>query len=79
MDCGMWSSHQRRQCEIRYLSDMLDSEQSFRCHLEVQRDRGWDNVVLETQSLLKFFGMLIQEIAFPMNFATQSLFGKYFK
>lgn len=36
-------------------------------------------IVLESQTLLKFSGMSIQEIAYHMNFATQSSFGKYFK
>lgn len=36
-------------------------------------------VILETQTLLKFSGMTIQEIAYHLNFATQSSFGKYFK
>lgn len=36
-------------------------------------------VVLEAKTLLKFSGMSIQEIAYHLNFATQSSFGKYFK
>lgn len=36
-------------------------------------------VVLEAQTLLKFSGMTIQEIAYHLNFSTQSSFGKYFK
>lgn len=36
-------------------------------------------VVLEAQTLLKFSDMTIQEIAYHLNFATQSSFGKYFK
>lgn len=36
-------------------------------------------VILEAQTLLKFSGMTIQEIAYLLNFATQSSFGKYFK
>lgn len=36
-------------------------------------------VVLEAQTLLKFSDMSIQEIAYHLNFATQSSFGKYFK
>lgn len=36
-------------------------------------------VVLEAQTLLKFSGMSIQEIAYHLNFSTQSSFGKYFK
>lgn len=36
-------------------------------------------IVLEAQTLLKFSGMTIQEIAYHLNFATQSSFGKYFK
>lgn len=36
-------------------------------------------IVLEAQTLLKFSGMSIQEIAYHLNFATQSSFGKYFK
>lgn len=36
-------------------------------------------VVLEAQTLLKFSGMSIQEVAYHLNFATQSSFGKYFK
>lgn len=36
-------------------------------------------VILEAQTLLKFSGMTIQEIAYHLNFATQSSFGKYFK
>lgn len=36
-------------------------------------------VVLEAKTLLKFSGMSIQEIAYHLNFSTQSSFGKYFK
>lgn len=36
-------------------------------------------VILEAQTLLKYSGMSIQEIAYHLNFATQSSFGKYFK
>lgn len=36
-------------------------------------------VVLEAQTLLRFSGMTIQEVAYHLNFATQSSFGKYFK
>lgn len=36
-------------------------------------------VVLEAETLLKFSGMSIQEIAYHLNFSTQSSFGKYFK
>lgn len=36
-------------------------------------------VVLEAQTLLRFSGMSIQEVAYHLNFATQSSFGKYFK
>lgn len=36
-------------------------------------------ILLEAQALLKYSGMTIQEIAYQLNFATQSSFGKYFK
>ncbi|MEN6618185.1 MAG: helix-turn-helix domain-containing protein [Rikenellaceae bacterium] len=36
-------------------------------------------VVLEAKALLKFSGMSIQDIAYYLNFSTQSSFGKYFK
>lgn len=36
-------------------------------------------VILEAQTLLKFSGITIQEIAYHLNFTTQSSFGKYFK
>ena len=36
-------------------------------------------VFLEAKNLLKFSGMSIQEIAYHLNFSTQSFFGKYFK
>lgn len=36
-------------------------------------------IILEAQTLLKFSGMTIQEIAYHLNFSTQSSFGKYFK
>lgn len=36
-------------------------------------------VVLEAQTLLKFSDLSIQEIAYRLNFSTQSFFGKYFK
>ncbi|TAJ12646.1 AraC family transcriptional regulator [Marinilabiliaceae bacterium JC017] len=38
-----------------------------------------DYVVLEAKTLLKFSNMSIQQVAYHLNFATQSSFGKYFK
>ncbi len=38
-----------------------------------------ESVILEAKALLKYSGMSIQEIAFHLNFSTQSFFGKYFK
>ncbi len=38
-----------------------------------------ESVVLEAKALLKYSGMSIQEIAYHLNFSTQSFFGKYFK
>lgn len=38
-----------------------------------------DAVIMEAKNLLKFSGMSIQEIAYRLNFSTQSFFGKYFK
>lgn len=42
---------------------------------------GWidEYIILEAQTLLKFSGMTIQQIAYHLNFTTQSSFGKYFK
>ena len=36
-------------------------------------------VILEAKSLLRFSGLNIQQIAYRLNFPTQSAFGKYFK
>lgn len=38
-----------------------------------------ESVILEAKALLKYSGMSIQEIAYELNFSTQSFFGKYFK
>lgn len=38
-----------------------------------------DAVIMEAKNMLKFSGMSIQEIAYRLNFSTQSFFGKYFK
>ncbi len=38
-----------------------------------------DYVIVEAKNLLKFSNMNIQEIAYSLNFDTQSFFGKYFK
>lgn len=38
-----------------------------------------ESVILEAKTLLKYSGMSIQEIAYHLNFCTQSFFGKYFK
>ena len=38
-----------------------------------------ESVILEAKALLKYSGMSIQEIAYRLNFSTQSFFGKYFK
>lgn len=38
-----------------------------------------DYVILEAKNLLKYSEMSIQEIAYQLNFSTQSFFGKYFK
>ena len=37
-----------------------------------------ESVILEAKTLLKYSGMSIQEIAYHLNFSTQSFFGKYF-
>ena len=36
-------------------------------------------VILEAKALLRYSGLSIQEIAYELNFSTQSFFGKYFK
>ena len=36
-------------------------------------------VILEAKNLLKYSTMSIQEVAYALNFANQSFFGKYFK
>ncbi len=38
-----------------------------------------DYIILEAKALLKFSDMNIQEIAYKLNFSSQSAFGKYFK
>ncbi len=38
-----------------------------------------ESVILEAKALLKYSGLSIQEIAYKLNFSTQSFFGKYFK
>lgn len=38
-----------------------------------------ESVILEAKTLLKYSGMSIQEIAYHLNFSTQSFFGKYFR
>lgn len=38
-----------------------------------------DAVIMEAKTMLKFSEMSIQEIAYHLNFSTQSFFGKYFK
>lgn len=38
-----------------------------------------ESVILEAKALLRYSGMSIQEIAYHLNFSTQSFFGKYFK
>lgn len=36
-------------------------------------------VILEAKALLKFSGLNIQQVAYELNFPSQSMFGKYFK
>lgn len=36
-------------------------------------------VILEAKTLLKYSGLSIQEVAYRLNFSTQSFFGKYFR
>lgn len=38
-----------------------------------------ESVILEAKAMLKYSGLSIQEIAYQLNFSTQSFFGKYFK
>ena len=38
-----------------------------------------ESVILEAKTMLKYSGLSIQEIAYRLNFSTQSFFGKYFK
>ena len=38
-----------------------------------------ESVILEAKTPLKYSGLSIQEIAYHLNFSTQSFFGKYFK
>lgn len=58
----------------KYLSSMM-KEISGRTAAE------WidEYVILEAKTLLKYSGLNIQEVAYELNFATQSFFGKYFK
>ncbi|MBQ4278467.1 MAG: AraC family transcriptional regulator [Rikenellaceae bacterium] len=58
----------------KYMSSMM-KEMSGRSAAE------WidEYVILEAKTLLKYSGMSIQEIAYHLNFSTQSFFGKYFK
>lgn len=41
----------------------------------------WINefVVLEAKMMLRYTEMTVQEVAYALNFPTQSAFGKYFK
>lgn len=58
----------------KYVSGMIKSY-SGRSALD------WINeyVVLEAQMMLRYTEMTVQEIAYALNFPTQSAFGKYFK
>lgn len=38
-----------------------------------------ESVIIEAKTMLKYSGLSIQEIAYQLNFSTQSFFGKYFK
>lgn len=38
-----------------------------------------ESVIIEAKTMLKYSGLSIQEIAYRLNFSTQSFFGKYFK
>lgn len=38
-----------------------------------------ESVIVQAKTLLKYSGLSIQEIAYQLNFSTQSFFGKYFK
>ena len=79
------SQHYVREREIGYYADQICVTPKYLSSVvkEVSGKTAakWidESVILEAKSLLKYSGMSIQEIAYHLNFSTQSFFGKYFK
>lgn len=77
--------HHRRERAVAFYAERLYISPKY-LSLIVKESTGrsagqWidDMVVLEAKNLLRFSGKNVQQVAYELNFANQSAFGKYFK
>lgn len=77
--------HHKRERSVGFYADRMHITPKYMSSL-MRRITGrsaaeWidEYVILEAKTLLKYSGLSIQEVAYELNFSTQSFFGKYFK
>lgn len=77
--------HYREERQIGFYADKLCITPKYLSSL-IKKSTGYSAaewidryVIMEAKRLLKFSNMSIQEVAYHLNFSTQSFFGKYFK
>lgn len=76
--------HTKERCLQFYAGKMHLTPKYISVMIKTYSGRGaleWinDYVVLEAKMMLRYTDMTVQEIAYALNFPTQSAFGKYFK
>lgn len=76
--------HTKERCLQFYAEKMHLTPKYISVMIKTYSGRGaleWinDYVVLEAKMMLRYTDMTVQEIAYALNFPTQSAFGKYFK
>lgn len=77
--------HHREQRSVGFYADVLNITPKYLStvikDVSGKSAADWidDFVILEAKNMLKFSDMSIQELAYALNFSSQSFFGKYFK
>lgn len=81
----MLSKYRKRERSVAFYADKLNITPKYLStvikDVSGKSAAQWidECVIFEAKTLLKFSNMSIQEVAYDLNFSTQSFFGKYFK
>lgn len=78
-------THHTRQRNVAFYAELICLSPKYLSRI-IKESTGWSAarwidhfVILEAKNLLRYSGKNVQQVAYDLNFANQSAFGKYFK